>query len=124
MFELIFFCFVACTLFDFGINIFLFYFFAVRVCIVEGRGTYKKTAIYCPILEQKNSNIECVIGLDRLDCLRRIHKGSAHFGVFSSEDLVAAQWAGVEVLVTSEMRFNNGKPQKIQIASNIEIEFM
>lgn len=75
--------------------------------MVEGRGTYKKTAIYCPQLERE-SNIECVIGLDRLDCLRRIHKGSAHFGVFSSEDLVAAQWAGVEVLVTSEMRFNNG----------------
>lgn len=79
----------------------------MRVCVVEGRGTYKKTTIYCPQLESE-SNIECVIGVDRLDCLRRIHKGSAHFGVFSSEDLVAAQWAGVEVLVTSEMRFNNG----------------
>lgn len=80
----------------------------VRVCIVEGRGTYKKAGIFCPQLEN-GSNIECVIGLDRLDCLRRIHKGSAHFGVFSSEDLVAAQWAGVEVLITSEMRFNDGK---------------
>lgn len=73
---------------------------------MEGRGTYKKTAIFCPQLEQ-TSNMECVIGVDRLDCLRRINKGSAHFGVFSSEDLVAARWAGVEILVTNEMRFHN-----------------
>lgn len=72
------------------------YLFLVRVCIVEGRGTYKKATKFCPILEQ-TSKVECVIGIDRLDCLRRIHKGSAHFGVFSSEDLVAARWAGVEV---------------------------
>ena len=78
------------------------------MCIVERRGTYKKTATHCPVLEQ-NSNIECVIGLDRLDCLRRIHKGSAHFGVFSSEDLVAARWAGIEILITNEMRFHNSK---------------
>lgn len=75
--------------------------------MVESRGTYRKTTKHCPILE-KNSNFECVIGLDRLDCLRRIHKGSAHFGVFSSEDLVAARWAGVEILITNEMRFNDG----------------
>lgn len=80
----------------------------MRVCFVEGRGTYRKANKHCPTLEQ-NSNIECVIGLDRLDCLRRIHKGSAHFGVFSSEDLVTARWAGVEVLVTSEMRFHNSE---------------
>lgn len=63
---------------------------------MEGRGTYKKGTQFCPMLEQ-NSRLECVIGLDRMDCLRRIHKGSAHFGVFSSEDLVTARWAGVEV---------------------------
>ena len=80
----------------------------MRVCFVEGRGTYKKAPRFCPILEQ-TSNIECVIGLDRLDCLRRIGKGTAHFGVFSSEDMVAANLAGVDVLVTSEMRFNDGK---------------
>lgn len=71
----------------------------MRVCIVEGRGTYKKGTKFCPTLEQ-NSKLECVIGTDRLDCLRRIHKGSAHFGVFSSEDLVAARWAGVEVKIS------------------------
>lgn len=78
----------------------------MRVCIVEGRGAYKKATKFCPTLE-RTSKVECVIGLDRLDCLRRIHKGSAHFGVFSSEDLVAARWAGVEILITNEMRFHN-----------------
>lgn len=87
-------------------NYVLFFFFAVRLCFVEARGTYKKANKFCPILSKKQSNIECVIGLDRLDCLRRIHKGTAHFGVFSSEDLLTAEWADVDVLITSEMRFN------------------
>jgi hypothetical protein len=78
----------------------------VRICIVEGKGAFHKTAKYCPILES-NSNIECIVGVDRLDCVRRINKGYAHFGVFSSEDLVAARWAGVEILVTNELRFNS-----------------
>lgn len=75
---------------------------------MESRGTYKKATKNCPILLQSKS-IECVVGLDRLDCLRRISKGQAHFGVFSPEDLIAAQWAGIDVLVTSEMRFNDGE---------------
>ncbi|XP_030387941.1 transferrin [Scaptodrosophila lebanonensis] len=75
----------------------------LRVCIVESRGVYRKTAKFCPQLEA-TSNIECVIGVDRLDCVRRIHKGTAHFGVLTSEDLVAARWASVEILVASELR--------------------
>lgn len=90
-------------LYDF---VYFFCFFVVRLCFVEARGTYKKANKFCPILSEKQSNIECVIGLDRLDCLRRIHKGTAHFGVFSSEDLITAEWADVDVLITSEMRFN------------------
>lgn len=75
----------------------------MRVCVVESRGVYRKTPKFCPLLEAK-SNIECVIGVDRLDCVRRIHKGTAHFGVLTSEDLVAARWASVEILVASELR--------------------
>ncbi|XP_031623309.1 transferrin [Contarinia nasturtii] len=78
----------------------------LRVCFVEGRGSYKKATKNCPILKAK-SNIECIIGADRTDCMRRISKGTAHFGVFSPEDLIAAKWAGLDVLVTSEMRFND-----------------
>lgn len=81
-------------------------FFSVIVCVVDGRGSYKKSVKFCPILEQK-SDLECVVGVDRLDCVRRIHKGTAHFGVFSAEDLVAARWASVEILVTNEMRFHD-----------------
>lgn len=71
---------------------------------MEGRGTYKRAARHCPILDQEDSKVECVLGTDRLDCLRRISKGTVDFGVFSPEDLVAAQWAGVDVLVTNELR--------------------
>nr|XP_029733414.1 transferrin-like [Aedes albopictus] len=78
----------------------------LRVCVVEGSGLYKKGAQNCPTLEAK-SNLECVYGLDRLDCLRKIQKGKAHFAVFSPEDLLAARWAGAEILVTSELRFHN-----------------
>lgn len=44
-----------------------------------------------------------------MDCMRRISKGTAHFGVFSPEELIAAKWSGADVLITSEMRFNDGK---------------
>ncbi|XP_053616912.1 transferrin-like [Plodia interpunctella] len=76
----------------------------LRLCVVEGRGTYKRATRYCPILDREKSGIECVLGTDRLDCLRRISKGSVDFGVFSPEDLIAAQWAQVDVLVTNEIR--------------------
>uniref|UniRef100_A0A182T5K6 Transferrin-like domain-containing protein n=1 Tax=Anopheles maculatus TaxID=74869 RepID=A0A182T5K6_9DIPT len=76
-----------------------------RVCIVEGSGNYKKGAQNCPTLE-RNSNVRCVYGLDRLDCLRKIHKGAADFAAFYPEDFLAARWSGVDILVTSELRFH------------------
>lgn len=76
----------------------------LRLCVVEGRGSYKRAPKFCPVLDAEDSGAECVIGTDRLDCLRRIHKGTVDFGVFSPEDLVAAQWANVDVLVTNELR--------------------
>lgn len=77
----------------------------MRICIVENRGSFHRTEKYCPIIERQ-TNIECIIGVDRLDCARRISKGYAHFGVFSSEDLVGARWAALEILVTNEIRFH------------------
>ncbi|XP_022126020.2 transferrin [Pieris rapae] len=76
----------------------------LRLCIVEGRGAYKRGTKFCPILDEESSGVECVLGTDRLDCLRRISKGTVDFGAFSPEDLVAAQWADVDVLVTNELR--------------------
>ena len=72
---------------------------------MENRGSFRRTEEYCPIIE-KQTNIECIIGVDRLDCARRISKGYAHFAVFSSEDLIGARWAALEILVTSEIRFH------------------
>ncbi|XP_055386805.1 transferrin [Condylostylus longicornis] len=93
----------------------------IRVCIVEGRGSYKKGSKFCPILENSNSNMECVIGVDRLDCVRRIHKGTAHFGVFSSEDLIAARYNSIEILVTNEMRFHD-TPFEYEIVAIVDNE--
>ncbi|KAH1020339.1 hypothetical protein HUJ04_010018 [Dendroctonus ponderosae] len=42
-----------------------------------------------------------------LDCLRRIHKGKADFGVFTAEDLVAAANSEIDVLLTNELRFSS-----------------
>lgn len=75
----------------------------MRVCVIESRGNYRKAPKFCPQLEA-TSNIECVTVVDRMDCVRRIHKGTVHFGVLTSEDLIAARWASVEILVASEMR--------------------
>ncbi|KAF5299510.1 hypothetical protein FQR65_LT01093 [Abscondita terminalis] len=78
-----------------------------QVCVVDGRGSFRKAAKYCPVLDGPDSKVECVIGLDRLDCLRKISKGKADFAVFAAEDLVAASNLRVEVLVTNEMRYTN-----------------
>ncbi|XP_073963720.1 transferrin-like [Choristoneura fumiferana] len=76
----------------------------LRLCLVEGRGAYKRTSKFCPVLDHSDCGVECVIGRDRLDCLRRMSKGDVDFGVFSPEDLIATQWANIAVLVTDELR--------------------
>lgn len=95
--------------------------FQVRVCIVESRGIYRKTPKFCPILERNSSNLECVVGLDHLDCVRRIHKGSAHFTVLTSEDLLAARWSGVEILVTNELR-SHDTPFEYELVAIVDNE--
>lgn len=64
---------------------------------------------------EQHTKIECVVGIDPPDCLRRIHKEAAHFGVFSAEDLLTAEWANVDVLITNEMRFNDGSYEQQSI---------
>ncbi|KAF5276054.1 hypothetical protein FQA39_LY00850 [Lamprigera yunnana] len=78
-----------------------------QVCVVDGRGSFRKAAKYCPVLDGPDSKVECVIGLDRLDCLRKISKAKADFAVFTPEDLVTASNLQVEVLVTNEMRYTD-----------------
>lgn len=76
-----------------------------RLCIVDGKGRFKKSQAYCSNLDSPDSKVECVVALDRLDCLRRIAKGTVDFSVFSPEDLVTSENAGVEILLTNELRF-------------------
>lgn len=76
-----------------------------RICVLDGKGDFKKSLTYCPILDQADSKVECVIGTDRLDCLRRISKGKVDFSIFTPEDLVTAINSEIEVLITNQMRF-------------------
>lgn len=87
---------------------------------MESRGIYRKIPKFCPLLES-TSNIECVEGQDRMDCVRRIHKGTAHFGVLSSEDLVAARWYSVEMLVAAELRAHDS-PFEYEIVAVVDNE--
>ncbi|XP_023309775.1 transferrin [Anoplophora glabripennis] len=77
-----------------------------KFCMVDGKGGYMKSGRYCPNLDIAESKVECVVALDRLDCLRRLSKGTADFSVFTAEDLVTAQNSKIEVLVTNELRYN------------------
>ncbi|PSN46014.1 hypothetical protein C0J52_06348 [Blattella germanica] len=82
-----------------------------RVCIpVSEKSANKKYSKYCPILEKAGSKVTCVLGQSRLDCLRKIFKGKADFGIFEAEDvLIAANYKTtdemVPVLVTNELSY-------------------
>uniref|UniRef100_A0A6P7F5N0 Transferrin n=1 Tax=Diabrotica virgifera virgifera TaxID=50390 RepID=A0A6P7F5N0_DIAVI len=78
-----------------------------KLCVVDGKGSLKKSQRYCPDLDVADSKVECVVAPDRTDCLRQILKGKADFSVFSPEDLVAANNEGVQILVTNELRYVN-----------------
>lgn len=49
-----------------------------------------------------------VFSFNRLDCLRRIAKGKADFAVLTAEDLVTAANLRIEVLITNELKYNDG----------------
>ncbi|CAH0559126.1 unnamed protein product [Brassicogethes aeneus] len=80
-----------------------------RICVVDSKGGYKVSNHYCPTLTKLKSNIECVVGIDRLDCLRHLSKGTADFTVLTAEDLVTAHTSEIEVLVTNELRYTSEK---------------
>lgn len=90
-----------------------------RLCVVDGRGKFKKSQIYCSKLDSLDSKVECVVALDRLDCLRRISKGTVDFSVFTPEDLVTSENAGVEILLTNEVRFTKN-PYDYQVVAVID----
>ncbi|XP_063912474.1 transferrin [Zophobas morio] len=80
-----------------------------KLCVVDGRGGFKRSGKYCPTLDKPDSRVECVLGIDRLDCLRKISKGQADFSVFTPEDLVTATNSEIEVLLTDELRYTDNK---------------
>ncbi|XP_050305304.1 transferrin [Anthonomus grandis grandis] len=88
-----------------------------RVCVVDGKNDHKQSRQYCPRLDQEDSPVECVVATDRLDCLRRIHKGRADFGVFTPEDLVAAANSDVDILLTNEIRYFPDTKFEIEIVA-------
>lgn len=88
----------------------------LRLCLVAERGPLRRGETFCPILDEEDSGVECVLGVDQMDCLRRISKSTVDFGVFSPEDLIAAQWANIDVLVTNEIRLRR-RPYERSIVS-------
>ncbi|KAJ8982997.1 hypothetical protein NQ317_014292, partial [Molorchus minor] len=88
-----------------------------RICVVDGKGGFKKSGRYCPVLDGPDSKVECVVAIDRLDCLRRILKGTADFSIFTAEDLVTAENAGVQVLITNELRYNGDEKYEYEVVA-------
>lgn len=83
-----------------------------RLCIVDGKGRFKKSEKYCPKLDQPGSKVECVLAVDRLDCIRRLAKRSVDFSVFTAEDILTAENGGIEeILLINELRFT---PERFQ----------
>ncbi|CAG9765049.1 unnamed protein product [Ceutorhynchus assimilis] len=90
-----------------------------RICIVDGKEVTKRSTRYCPKLDGPDSQVECVVASDRLDCLRRIQKGKADFGIFTPEDMVAATNSEIEILITNELRFDREDKYEYQVVAVI-----
>ncbi|XP_060523755.1 transferrin [Cylas formicarius] len=88
-----------------------------KLCVVDGKEGYKKSTRYCPQLDAAESTVECVVALDRMDCLRRINKHQADFAVFTPEDLVAASNLELEVLITNELRYEREKEFEYEVVA-------
>ncbi|KAJ8938556.1 hypothetical protein NQ314_011445 [Rhamnusium bicolor] len=53
----------------------------------------------------------------RLDCLRRLSKGTVDFSVFTVEDLVTAANEEIEILITNELRYNNKDKYEYEVVA-------
>lgn len=90
-----------------------------KLCIVDGK-SFKKSLKYCPDLDtDPDSKVECVVALDRTDCMRQVLKGKADFSVFSPEDLVTANNEGIQILVTNELRFSD-TPYEYEVVAVVD----
>ncbi|CAG9863748.1 unnamed protein product [Phyllotreta striolata] len=92
-----------------------------KLCVVDGKGLYKKSQSYCPLLDSSmDSTVECVVRQDRTDCLRQILKGNADFSLFYPEDLISANLQKIEVLVTNEVRYRPNDPYDYQVVAVVD----
>ncbi|XP_076395168.1 transferrin 3 isoform X3 [Megachile rotundata] len=88
----------------------------LKLCVVESIHTSKKISKLCPQLVNTGSQVECVIGNDRFNCLRRLTMGNADFAVLEPEDLVAASaYNEYNILVTNELRLFPDEKQRYEM---------
>lgn len=77
----------------------------LKLCVVRSVHTARNIDRHCPKFDTPESKMECVIGNDRFNCLRRLTTGTADFTVLEPEDLVAASgYREYNILVTNELR--------------------
>ncbi|KAG5884685.1 hypothetical protein JTB14_000382 [Gonioctena quinquepunctata] len=92
-----------------------------KLCVVDGKGKFKKSQRYCPKLDlTADSKVECIVAPDRLDCLRKISKGKAHFSVFTPEDLITAESEAIELLLTTELRYSIEDKYEYEVVAVID----
>ncbi|KAG7200605.1 hypothetical protein KM043_001163 [Ampulex compressa] len=90
----------------------------LRICVVESVHTAKRIHRLCPKLGNLTNQVECVVGNDRFNCLRRLTAGTADFTVLEPEDVVAAAaYREYNVLVTNEMRLFPQEKYRFQMVA-------
>ncbi|XP_029047625.1 transferrin isoform X1 [Osmia bicornis bicornis] len=88
----------------------------LKLCVVESVHTSKRISRLCPQLVTTGSQVECVIGNDRFNCLRRLTMANADFAVLEPEDLVAASaYNEYNILVTNELRLFPDEKQRYEM---------
>ncbi|XP_071866002.1 transferrin 3 isoform X1 [Bombus fervidus] len=88
----------------------------LKLCVVESIHTTKRVRELCKQLVISGSQVECVIGNDRFNCLRRLTMAKADFTVMEPEDLVAASaYNEYNILVTNELRMLPDEKQRYEM---------
>ncbi|XP_076758710.1 transferrin 3 isoform X1 [Xylocopa sonorina] len=88
----------------------------LKLCVVDSIHTTKQIHRYCPQLVISGSQVECVYGNDRFNCMRRLTMGKADFTVLEPEDLVAASaYNEYNILVTNELRLYANEKQRYEM---------
>ncbi|XP_046625410.1 transferrin isoform X2 [Neodiprion virginianus] len=88
----------------------------VRLCMVSGKHTDNRIKKNCPMLDEPQSGVKCVITNDRFDCLRKVGEELSDLTVLGPEDLAAAASSReFNILVTNELKFFPEEKYQYQI---------